>query len=487
MGSPTTALLKQLRIRSALGEPIDSLCGELQAAVALPDSKRILDRLQTGPVADVEPLIRGIEELEGGCEVDVEALLGPPAVAAPAAEAVAHEIAIAEGDREIFADFLLESRELLDQAEQATLALEETQDPEAVHAMFRAFHTIKGVAGFLKLPPIGELAHTTETLLDGVRSGQLASLDGVPNVVLAAIDRMRQLLVWVEPQKNGEPVAATSPRIDDLCAKLMQLSQSSAAAAPEAAEAEPPPVAAAPPPVATAPPPVATAPPPVAAAPPPIAAAPPPIAAAPSPIAAAPPPPVAAAPLPPVAVETPPPPVAVAAPVAEHHVQSTVKVDTAKLDALVDLVGELVIAHRMVADDPQLRELQVQGGGRNLAQLSRVSKDLQSAVMAMRMVPIRATFDKLARVARDAAQALHKQLAFEVEGAETELDRNVVEQLHDPLVHMIRNAIDHGIESQQQRRERGKADAGKLRLRAYHEGGQIVVELLRRRQRARRR
>jgi len=157
--------------------------------------------------------------------------------------------------------------------------------------------------------------------------------------------------------------------------------------------------------------------------------------------------------------------------------RNTVKVDTSKLDALVNLVGELLISHRMVADDPQLRMLQSGHAQRNLAQLARVSKELQAAVMRLRMVPIRATLDKLARVARDASHALHKSLLFDTEGGETELDRNVVEELHDPLVHMIRNAIDHGIESPAERVACGKPEAGKIRLRAYHEGGQIVVAL----------
>ena len=154
-----------------------------------------------------------------------------------------------------------------------------------------------------------------------------------------------------------------------------------------------------------------------------------------------------------------------------------VKVDTGKLDGLLDLVGEMVIAQSLVGQnlsqidglDPQLT--------RNMAQLSRITKELQRVSMSLRMVPIRGVFQKMARVVRDLGAKQKKKVQFLMSGEDTELDRGVVEELNDPLLHMIRNSMDHGIESAEQRIAAGKPPIGTLALRAYHQGGNIVVEI----------
>jgi two-component system chemotaxis sensor kinase CheA len=154
-----------------------------------------------------------------------------------------------------------------------------------------------------------------------------------------------------------------------------------------------------------------------------------------------------------------------------------VKVDTGKLDGLLDLVGEMVIAQSLVGQnlsqlagvDPQL--------ARNTAQLSRITKELQRVSMSLRMVPIRGVFHKMARVTRDLGVRQNKKVRYLTSGDDTELDRGVVEELNDPLLHMIRNSMDHGIETAEKRLATGKPALGTLQLRAYHQGGNIVVEI----------
>lgn len=154
-----------------------------------------------------------------------------------------------------------------------------------------------------------------------------------------------------------------------------------------------------------------------------------------------------------------------------------VKVDTGKLDLLLDLVGEMVITQSLVGQDQALLSQGDPQFARNMAQLGRITKDLQRVSMSLRMVPIRGAFQKMARVVRDLAAKQGKQVEYLTSGDDTELDRGVVEQLNDPLLHMIRNSMDHGIEGPEKRMAAGKGPVGKLQLRALHQGGNIVVEI----------
>ena len=157
--------------------------------------------------------------------------------------------------------------------------------------------------------------------------------------------------------------------------------------------------------------------------------------------------------------------------------QSTVKVDTRKLDALVDMVGELVIAQAILAEDPTLLRSSDERLLRRLAQVKRITGDIQRDAMSMRMVPIRQTFQKASRLIRDLAKKLDKPATVIVAGEDTELDRKVVEHLTDPLMHMIRNTIDHGIEPRNARLAAGKPPTATIRLNAFHRAGSIVVEI----------
>jgi two-component system, chemotaxis family, sensor kinase CheA len=156
---------------------------------------------------------------------------------------------------------------------------------------------------------------------------------------------------------------------------------------------------------------------------------------------------------------------------------SSIKVEIQKLDNLVDMVGELVIAQSLVAQDPELRNVSNTQLAHNLAQLNRVTKELQRSAMSLRMIPVRATFRKMIRLVRDLSVRSGKQIELVLLGEETELDRNIVEVLADPLIHMMRNSVDHGIETPQSRAAAGKKPTGTILLSASHQGGNFVVQI----------
>jgi two-component system chemotaxis sensor kinase CheA len=177
--------------------------------------------------------------------------------------------------------------------------------------------------------------------------------------------------------------------------------------------------------------------------------------------------------------------VAVAAPApaangeAPHQVQlkETIKVDVERVDNLVETIGELVIVESMVVNSKEIASLGSLKVRTFLGQLAKVTRDLQDVGMRMRMVPVQGVFQKMERVLRDTARKAGKQVTLSISGQGAEMDRSMVEQIADPLVHMIRNSVDHGIESPEVRKQKGKPPEGKVRLAAFHEGGNIIVEV----------
>lgn len=166
-----------------------------------------------------------------------------------------------------------------------------------------------------------------------------------------------------------------------------------------------------------------------------------------------------------------------AAQAAADAAQTSVKVDTRKLDSLVDMVGELVIVQSIIQADPANAARSDERFGRSLAQLRRITTELQRNAMSLRMVPIRQTFQKMSRLVRDLSKRNGKRVELILNGEDTELDRKVVEDINDPLMHMVRNSMDHGLEMSDVRVANGKRDVGKLTLSAYHEGGSIVIAI----------
>jgi two-component system chemotaxis sensor kinase CheA len=155
----------------------------------------------------------------------------------------------------------------------------------------------------------------------------------------------------------------------------------------------------------------------------------------------------------------------------------SIKVDTGKLDYLVDMVGEMVIAQSLVKHDPDLASGLKPRLARNLSQLARITDDVQRTAMSMRMIPIGQLFQKTGRLVRDLSRKYGKQVDLDMQGEDTELDRNIVEELADPLMHMVRNAIDHGIEMPEDRVRAGKPASARLTLKAGHQAGHIIIQV----------
>ena len=325
-------------------------------------------------------------------------------------------------DSEMLREFLNESEEHLHNIEQGILILEQNpKDADTLHSIFRAFHTFKGGSGFLNLVPIHCLAHELESLLDLARQGRLEINGDVINLILAGADTLKRFVSEIQVQLSGlKPPEPIQVPIHGLIERVREVLTGRATSA------------AAPAPTAT------------------------PEASEPTASATA---------------------GDAARRAAARAAVGFVKVDTQKLDGLVDLVGELVIAQSLVTQDTDVRSLQSPQLSRHLAQLGRITAELQKTATSLRMVPIKSTFEKMTRLVRDLSLKAGKQVELQFSGEETELDRNLIEELDDPLVHMIRNAVDHGIEKPEARVAKGKSPRGVVRLRAFHQGGNILIEI----------
>jgi len=357
-------------------------------------------------------------------------------------------------DADMMQLFCTDCEDFLRDIEQGVLVLEERpDDPETLNTVFRAFHTFKGNAGMLKLVVLQRVAHELESLLDSARRGQMRLGRPEIDVVLAGADLFSRYVSAVsdrlEGRQTADSVSLPVPAVID----AVQAVLASRDAAPPVnvirAAAMPTPSAASQ----------------AAATPPSIAAAPAAEAAPAEPVGMA-------------ADEPAPAPAAgPTAPVRPAAPTGSVRVDTGKLDGLIDLVGELVIAQSMVTQNPAVSGAADEQLARSLAQLRSICSELQRTATALRMVPIRGTFQKMGRLVRDIAGQLGKEIRLVLDGEETELDRSVIEEIGDPLVHMIRNSADHGIESPADRLAAGKPAGGTITLRAYHQGGFVVVEV----------
>ncbi len=391
---------------------------------------------------------------------------------------------------DIAADFIVEAQEILDRLGEQLVSLEQApQDSEQLNAVFRGFHTLKGGAGFLGIHAMVGLCHAAEETLGMARSGQ-AELQA------HHFDAAQQSLDWLQAMLDAVS-AGTEP--EHAPAELIaQFDVNAAPAAPQ-------PVAAAPAPAASSDSDLITddefealldqlhgkAPPSAKpAAPAPAAggdmitddefealldqlhggAAPgaKPVAAVPAP---GPVPAPVPAPRPTPAPAPVPKPAAKPAAEAEH----TVRVDTKRLDAIVNLIGELVLSrNRLKTLRTRLKDEELD---RAVSTLDIATARLQSAVMRTRMQPVGKVFSRFPKVARDVARNLKKEVELELIGADTELDRNLVEALADPLVHLVRNAIDHGIEMPDLREASGKPRSGHVRLSAQQEGDYVSIEV----------
>jgi two-component system chemotaxis sensor kinase CheA len=361
-----------------------------------------------------------------------------------------------EIDLALLQEFCAESAEHIQRSEVALMALEsDPADREALNTLFRAFHTIKGVAGFVGLSCVTEISHQAETLFDRFRKGTLVMRGVYTDLAFEALDMLKVLLAGL-----SDGVASGRMRLpetyDDLIRRLENVHQledviagqqaqraegkvgeilvrQGKAAAEDVERALVRQVAG------------------------------------------------DARPVGEILVEQ---QAAKARDVAyalrtqqQGEREGAVKISTSRLDNLINLVGELVIAVSV------LRQEQAGQDGANprllraVSQLGEMTRSLQEAALSMRVVSVKATFQKMARLARDLARKSRKEILFETEGEEIELDRHMVEAIADPLVHMVRNAADHGIEPPQERARLGKPRAGRILLRAAQEDGSVIITL----------
>ncbi len=324
-------------------------------------------------------------------------------------------------DPELVHEFLVEARDHLVSVEAAILSLERAPDVvEPLHSVFRSFHTVKGLAGFLGASAIQELAHETENVLDLARSGQLAVSSELTDLILRSADELLRCLAAADTKPLDQ-----LPRCNvELLASLAAFSRGEAGDTPAVVSNT---------------------------------------AVLSNAVAAA----------------------SVQLPTAGEDQTSMVKapsgnvikVDALKLEYLVDMVGELVISESVVRHDPLIAGSEDPVLSRNLAQLVRVVQEVQKTSMSMRMVAVTALFRKMNRLVRDLSRKSGKVVDLTTVGDEVELDRTIVEELADPMVHMIRNAVDHGLETPDERRKAGKDEQGTVRLSAMHDAGDIVIEL----------
>jgi two-component system chemotaxis sensor kinase CheA len=332
---------------------------------------------------------------------------------------------------DLIADFLTETNESLADLDVALVKLERTpDDQETLSLIFRLVHTIKGTCGFLGLPRLERVAHAGESVLGKVRDGVLVATPDVVSAVLTALDRVKAIVA-------GLAATGTEPAGDD--SELI-------AALDAAAAGEAPVVTAAPIPEPEPEPEEDVAPEPVLA---PVVEAKP---------AAVPPPKQTAQ--------------EAGEPVATNQ---TIRVTVDVLEDLMTLVSELVLTRNQLL---QLARTQENNGFTvPLQRLSHITSDLQEGVMKTRMQPIGNAWNKLPRLVRDLSREMDKKIELTMLGADTELDRQVLELIKDPLTHMVRNSGDHGLESPAERRAAGKPEAGHITLNAFHEGGHIIIEI----------
>ncbi|WP_250028120.1 chemotaxis protein CheW [Paractinoplanes maris] len=379
---------------------------------------------------------------------------------------------------EIVGEFLMESHENLDQIDRDLVQLE--QDPNSrdlISRIFRAIHTIKGTSGFLAFGRLEKLAHAGESLLSKLRDGAQPVTPATITTLLATIDGVRSLLAEIEESGNEGQV--------DVEATIAQVNAQMKAGEAAAAEAPAAPVADA----APAPEPLDET--PARPAPEPVENQRRPIGEILVESGAAQAQDVGSAlaqqiegderklgtilleegKAQPAAVSE-----ALQAQTPKRSIaDSAIRVDVDLLDTLLNMVGELVLARNQLVRG--VMEIGDTTLVRSAQRLGMITSELQEGIMKTRMQPIEHIWSKLPRVVRDLSQGLGKQVQLVMQGKETELDRSLLEAVKDPLTHLVRNAVDHGIENPDERIASGKDPEGKLTLRAYHEGGHVAVEV----------
>ena len=373
---------------------------------------------------------------------------------------------------DILVEFIIEAREILDQLDLDFVLLEKTpDDKKLVGNIFRAIHTLKGSSGFFAFKRLEKVTHAGETLLGKIRDGSLALDKQKTSLLLVTLDAVREIVAAIEAT-HAEPEGDNAQLIED----LLNLANGVALAEREPSETS----------AATPQPPTA----PVQEAATPVLEATSPALATPVAEAASSPPPAA---LPPIQTSMQPstqPPTAAAAKSASpaptaaaqelgvesaQEVAQPVKVNLDLLDKLMNLVSEMVLArNRLLPFAADFGDHHFSGAVRTIDLLTQ---ELQERMMMTRMQPISQIWSKFPRLIRDVSNECGKQVNLVQDGEDTELDRTLLDAIRDPLVHIIRNCIDHGIETPEQRAHLGKPATGQVLLKASHENGMVVIQI----------
>ncbi len=354
-------------------------------------------------------------------------------------------------DESLTRDFIAEGLEYIEEIEINILNLEnEPENKDFINAIFRPFHSIKGVASFLNLESIRSLAHNLESLLDKARNGEISVTPPLIDVVLDGADALKTLIGQLRDVLEGKPPAALDLDIPALTARVHKIEQGfdtetgakkigeilvdegvisqkkleetlSKTAGPEKK--------------------------------------------------------IGQALIEEGVVKPKQVSQALRKQVDQVTDLTTIRVDTVKLDDLIDMVGELVITQSMISQDLKNQVNADKGLVRNISQFFRITSALQRVSTSLRMIPIKQTFQRMSRLVRDLAKNSGKVVSVELVGEDTEIDRNMVDEIYNPLVHMIRNSVDHGLEMPEDRIKAGKTERGMITLKAYHRGGNIVIEI----------
>lgn len=385
---------------------------------------------------DVEKMIVGAAELTAGVdnESEEEEDSEPPVV-----------MELDDEMKEVLVDFLQESYENLDRVDSELIELEEQPDNRnLLSSIFRSMHTIKGTCGFFGFDKLEKVTHIGENLLVKLRDGEYSMTEEIATGLLAMVDAVRAMLLEISTHGHDgtKRYASLIKMLSELKdhGKLESTISIPATAAPAAV------------------------------------------------VALASEEKAAASAL--EAISTPaeakPEFTAVKAPSTEPDltavdksqatvVEASIRVDVPVLDSLMNLVGELVLARNQIVEYVGSHEnTQVVAAAQRL---NLITSELQEGVMQTRMQPIHSVWAKLPRVVRDLSRACGKQISVEMEGKSTELDKSLIEAMKDPITHLVRNSVDHGIEMPEQRLAAGKPAEGILLLRAFHEGGQVHIEI----------
>lgn len=360
---------------------------------------------------------------------------------------------ISNQDPTLLSDFINESRDHMHNAECLLLELESDQSKiEHLNSIFRACHTIKGVAGFLNLKDVASLAHAMENLMDHARQKKIILKSGLIDLLLGSMDCLKEFIAHIESYVKGKPY-----KIPDNYFSIMERLSNAVSQKTESSKKL----------------------------------------------------------LGEILIEK--------GDISEDilqkalqiqnqgdirkvgqilvqennvpekkindalnlqkgiklpkNVEETVRVPVTRLDQLIDAIGEAVIAQSMLTADPAVKESPSQGLHTKINQANMIMRQIQKLSMSMRMVSVKSTFQKMARLVRDLSKKSEKQVEFLMEGEDTEIDKTVVEHIGDPLIHMIRNSIDHGIETAGEREAGGKSPVASITLKAYHKAGNVFIEI----------